>query len=123
MEVSLKTYDFILEEAKQFKDKKGIYALVYDNEVIYVGQSKNLYDRLKAHMNKNALQNTIKKVISEDGKCNRCKAIAMYNFIDNHREDMQFIILKETEELEKTEQHYITLFKPKYNYKGVDVPF
>lgn len=46
----------------------------------------------------------------------------MYDFINKNRNEIKFSVL-ETEELDKEEEYYITLYKPKYNYKGVDVPY
>lgn len=120
-------YDFNKEEIKQFNKISGIYAIIHNNKVLYVGKSTNLGDRLRHHRSENALQNTINEIvrdIEKSGYCgNRCKAIAMYVYIDKHREEMEFSILKETEDLDYWEEHYITLFKPRYNYKGVDVPY
>lgn len=123
IEKTVELFDFTKEEFKRFNGKSGVYGLVYDNEVIYVGQSKKLNERLKAHSKEGKVEETIKLIIKEDGKCNRSKQLAMYNFIDKHREDMQFIVLIETDELNKYEEHYIKLFQPKYNYKGVDIPY
>lgn len=120
-------YDFTLDEIKLFKNVKGIYAIIHNDKVLYVGQSKNIADRLRSHRNENALKNTINKIIREVEKNgqtgNYNKTIAMYDYIDKHRSTIKFIVLKETEELDKWEEHYIKLFQPKYNYKGVDVPY
>lgn len=119
------TYSFTKEEIKKFKNRSGIYALAYQKEIFYVGQSVNLGERLSKHRSENAFESTIKDIIRSDGKTNLCKTLAMYNFINEHREDIYFMILAETplEELDTTEEHYITLYKPRYNYKGVDVPY
>lgn len=113
-------YDFTLEEIKKFKKKSGIYALIYDNEVIYVGQSVNLGDRLRTHRTTTP-QQIVDKIIKEEGRSNRSKQLAMYAFLEKH--DIQFVVLLETTELDKYEEHYIKLFLPKFNYKGVDVPY
>jgi hypothetical protein len=49
--------------------------------------------------------------------------MALYRFIDANKDDLFFVVLAETDELDKWEEHYITLFKPKFNYKGVNVPY
>lgn len=120
-------YDFTLDEMKQFKDKKGIYGLVYidgdKSEIIYIGQSKNLGSRLQSHRNENAFNNTLKQVFKEDGKSNRCRMLAMYHFINENREKMGFVILKETEKLNYWEEHYLTKFQPRYNIIGVKTPY
>ena len=40
-----------------------------------------------------------------------------------NKDDLFFVVFKETEELNKWEEYYITLFKPAFNYKGVDIPY
>ena len=115
-------YDFTLDEIRSFNNTSGIYALIYDNEVIYVGQSKNIGDRLRTHR-RTRVEQIVSKIIKEGGKMNRSKQVALYDFITNNKEDIQFIVLLETKELDRYEEHYIKLFQPKYNYKGVDVPF
>ena len=122
MNKELELYDFTLENIGMFSGKRGIYGLVYDDEIIYVGQSKNIGNRLKTHRKANT-KSIIDHIIREEGKCNRCKQLALYYFIDENREEMNFVILEETEDLNEREKYYISLFKPKYNYKGVDVPY
>ena len=34
-----------------------------------------------------------------------------------------FSILEETDNLNEVEERYITQYKPRYNYKGVDIPY
>ena len=79
---------------------------------------------MKTHRNsKYQLEKAIDQYIKEKGLCNRSKQMALYRFLNVNKEDVFFVIFKETEELNKWEEHYITLFKPRYNYKGVDVPY
>ena len=124
---SVELYDFTLDEFKKYQGISGIYGLIYDNgkekEVIYIGQSVDIQQRLRKHRNENAFQNTLNEIIREDGKTNRCKALAMYYFIDTNRDNIKFAVFEETQELEKWEEYYIKLFKPKYNYIGIDVPY
>ena len=115
---------FTIENIKEYKDKQGIYALILDEEVVYVGQSTNLYKRLRKHFNsESALKDVLKMIEKEKGRCNRTKQVALYKFINIYKQEMKFIILKETDELNKYEEQYITMYKPRFNYKGVDVPY
>jgi excinuclease UvrABC nuclease subunit len=126
IERKIEKYDFTREEMKPFDKISGIYAIIYNDKVIYVGQSTQIGKRLQTHSAQNALQNTIHSIESDinNGFCsNRCKAIAMYAFIAEHRDVMEFAILKETTDLDKWEEHYISLFKPRYNYQGIDIPY
>ena len=119
----MKLYNFTLNDFARFKDKSGIYAIVHNNEIIYVGQSSKINERLRTHNSPGYIETITKKIIKEGGKCNRSKSLAMAYFIKEHREELYFTVLKETTELNKWEEYYITSFKPRFNYKGVDVPY
>ena len=43
------------KETKKFEGKSGIYGIVYDQDIIYVGQSKNIGRRLREHGKENKL--------------------------------------------------------------------
>ena len=106
-----------------FEGKSGIYGIVYDQDIIYVGQSKNIARRLKEHRKENKLNDVISQIIREQWKCNRYKQLALYRFIENNRDDIFFVVLEQTENLDDREEYYISTIKPKFNYKGVDVPY
>ena len=55
------------EDRKKFKAKCGIYALLYQDQIIYIGQSRNIQSRLKFHNVPNKVQSIIKEIIKEDG--------------------------------------------------------
>lgn len=106
-----------------FEGKSGIYGIVYDQDIIYVGQSKNIARRLKEHRKENKLNDIISQIIREQWKCNRYKQLALYRFIENNRDDIFFVVLEQTENLDEREEYYISTIKPKFNYKGIDVPY
>lgn len=108
----------------KYRGISGIYALVYNNEIIYIGQSVNIGSRLTAHNSKNRYETTKKKMEKESG-CNREKSLAMYDLIRQYRDDIEFQILKKCsiELLNQEEEKYITKYQPRFNYKGVDVPY
>ena len=109
-----------------YKQKSGIYGLVdtETKEIFYVGQSKNLYDRLSRHR-RTTPEQIMNKIIKEEGRCNRCKSLAMYDFIQSNCDKIGFIILAEVApaDLNHYEEQFISILQPKYNYKGVDVPY
>lgn len=111
------------ENIKKYNKKAGIYALIHQDEIIYIGSSKDIGSRLRHHLSENALNNTLRMIYAEEGRSNRCKALAMYHFISTHREEIQFNVLEETNDLNEREEYYINQHKPKYNYAGVDIPF
>lgn len=124
IERTLEVYEFIPEETKLFNNVSGIYALLHNDEVIYVGQSIDIQRRLGEHRNSQSNINKIlHKINKEAGKFNRTKQLALYLYISEFKEEIEFIVLKETLNRDKWEEHYITLFKPKFNYAGVDIPF
>ena len=111
------------KETKKFEGKSGIYGIVYDQDIIYVGQSKNIGRRLREHGKENKLNDVISQIIQEQWKCNRYKQLALYRFIENNRDDIFFVVLEQTENLDEREEYYISTIKPRFNYKGIDVPY
>lgn len=129
MEKQTEIYDFSDDnDIALFNKVSGIYGLMYityeTEEIIYVGQSINIANRLRTHRAaKSQFQKAVDQYIQEEGRCNRSKQMALYRFIDANKDDLFFVVLAETDELDKWEEHYITLFKPRFNYKGVNVPY
>ena len=121
----LEMYNFMSDEdINLFNKKSGIYGLIHNDKVVYVGQSKNIRQRLKAHREAEYQFNKqLEKYMEENGRINRSKQMKLYKFLTYHKNEVMFVIFKETEELNKWEEHYITLFKPQYNLKGVDIPY
>ena len=111
------------KETKKFEGKSGIYGIVYDQDIIYVGQSKNIGRRLREHGKENKLNDVISQIIQEQWKCNRYKQLTLYRFIENNRDDIFFVVLEQTENLDEREEYYISTIKPRFNYKGIDVPY
>lgn len=110
----------------KYRGISGIYALIYNNEIIYIGQSVNIGSRLTAHNSKNRYEITKKKMEQEGfGKCCREKSLVMYDLIRHHRDDIEFQILEQcsVELLNQLEEKYIVQYQPCFNYKGVDVPY
>ena len=119
----------------KYRNRAGIYAIIREYnkefELLYIGQSKNLAERLHTHSKKNNLENVVNKVIAERGKCNRLKAIAFYGLIKEWRDDICFYILEELDptdedyyrKIDELEEKYITEYQPPFNYLGVDVPY
>lgn len=94
-----------------YKDQSGIYAFVYHNEVIYVGQSVNIQRRLIKHH-------------GIDCNIRQGKNIRLYSFLKKHLDEIQFLVLPVNKnKLNQKEKYYITKYKPKFNYKGVVVPY
>ena len=111
------------KETKKFEGKSGIYGIVYDQDIICVGQSKNIGRRLREHGKENKLNDVISQIIQEQWKCNRYKQLALYRFIENNRDDIFFVVFVLTENLDEREESYISTIKPRFNYKGIDVPY
>lgn len=104
----------------------GIYALMGpDGEIIYIGQSKNIFKRLRAHNNPHQIQNTLRQIAEENGNVHRDKQLALYMFIDNNKDEIGVKILEfcEVAELNEAEKYYIEQYKPRFNYEGVNIPF
>ena len=120
MEYLLNSSDRLL-----FKNVSGIYALKYQDEIFYIGKSINLYNRLTDHNKPSQFDTILKKIIKEDGNCNRCKSLAMYYLIKEHHNEIKFIILQKCkkDELDFYEEEYISKYLPRFNYRGVIVAY
>lgn len=116
------------EDRKMFYHTPGIYALCFEKEIIYIGQSHEIGKRIASHMSKTKLERTIQlqeKTKNSEHPVNYQYAIALYTFIQNNRENIKFCILKECPKnlLNSQEEKFIAKYQPKFNYAGVQKPF
>ena len=102
---------------EELKEVCGIYAILYNNEVIYVGQSINIRSRLDSHTNKARINEYAKR--DQHNKNTQLK-LEFYTLIQEHMDEIQFLYIPcDKKELNKYEEYYINKYKPKYNYVGV----
>lgn len=119
------------ENLAPFNKKAGVYFLIHRDEIIYIGQSQNLKERLNNHKSPDtAFQKILKQIAKEDPKyakgkiksLNRCYYIGMnlneieFRVISNGR-------LKDKNKREQLEEYCISLFKPRFNLSGIDIPY
>lgn len=98
------------------RNQWGIYALVLNGRIIYIGKSTNLYRRLNEH--RLAILKAIKKPLK--GYPNR-----KYNYIAtsviSHGATITYIILRhldnhpDKKQLDKWETYFIQLYHPQFN--------
>ena len=99
----------------------GIYAILYNNEVIYVGQSINIRSRLASHTSKAKINQYAKR--DQNDKNTQLK-LEFYTLIQEHMDEIQFLYIPcDKKELDKYEEYYINKYKPKYNYLGVYIRY
>lgn len=102
---------------EELEEVCGIYAILYNNEVIYVGQSINIRSRLDSHTNKARINEYAKR--DQHNKNTQLK-LEFYTLIQEHMDEIQFLYIPcDKKELDKYEEYYINKYKPKYNYVGV----
>ena len=102
---------------EELEEVCGIYAILYNNEVIYVGQSINIRSRLDSHTNKARINEYAKR--DQHNKNTQLK-LEFYTLIQEHMDEIQFLYIPcDKKELNKYEEYYINKYKPKYNYVGV----
>ena len=102
---------------EELEEVCGIYAILYNNEVIYVGQSINIRSRLDSHTNKARINEYAKR--DQHNKNTQLK-LEFYTLIQEHMDEIQFLYIPcDKKELDKYEEYYINKYKPKYNYIGV----
>ena len=114
-----------LKEIKKHKDKPlrntaGIYALIHNNKVIYVGQSVSMRDRLLKHSNADKRLEELAQTHTHTNTQQYLIQKKRYEFIKENIEDILYLFVPcEKDVLDEMEKHYITKHKPKYNYIGV----
>ena len=98
---------------EELEEVCGIYAILYNNEVIYVGQSINIRSRLDSHTNKARINEYAKR--DQHNKNTQLK-LEFYTLIQEHMDEIQFLYIPcDKKELDKYEEYYINKYKPKYN--------
>lgn len=119
MEVQL--YKFNNTKAySQYKNICGIYALVYQNTVIYVGQSIDVQHRLYAHHGYKSKIKLYEQRTSDSSK----NLYNFYTFLQEHEDDVYFLVIPtELEKLNEEEEKYIKKYQPKYNWSGVRIAY
>ena len=102
---------------EELEEVCGIYAILYNNEVIYVGQSINIRSRLDSHTNKARINEYAKR--DQHNKNTQLK-LEFYTLIQEHMNEIQFLYIPcDKKELDKYEEYYSNKYKPKYNQVGV----
>jgi excinuclease UvrABC nuclease subunit len=86
----MKTKKEILSSKREFKEDYIIYALINNNEIVYIGQSKNIVVRLSSHRTSN-------------------KVFDSWCIVEN------LGTYTTSKEVNRLEEKYIRKFLPKYN--------
>ena len=84
----------------RFPKESGAYLFKVDEEVIYVGSSKNLYHRMSVH--KTAIKQGSEHGYKQD----------LYNYLQSNKFTVEF---KTTDNYRQLEQEFIEKYHPKYN--------
>jgi len=86
----MKTYEQILASKREFKESYLIYALISNDEIVYIGQSTNILLRISTHLTSN-------------------KVFDSWSIIEN------LGTYTTSKEVNRLEEKYIKKFLPKYN--------
>lgn len=99
---------FIYEQdlLRDVEDKPGIYAITIDKRIVYVGQSKNIYQRCRSHIYNifNAMYNKEKKY-----------QLLLSAWLGGHRVDCFWCEYCDIDQLKEKENEWIEIYKPKLN--------
>ena len=101
----------------------GIYGIKYKDEIIYVGQSKNVRQRINAHFK---WQTQINEIYRKGLKTQAQRLrLQFYKFIGEHQEDISPLLLEECNlgKLNDQEEYWIKHYKPRFNYEGVVIEY
>ena len=118
------------EETYRYDGVSGIYALFYNKEIIYIGQSKDVGERLEQHLNTNT---AIRSLLAEQEIVGfntpkdpyYYRTLSMYCFITAHYDKIGIGMLCDCPvgDLNGWEESFIKEYKPRFNYGGVDAPY
>lgn len=87
------------------EDAKGVYGIFLFGQLIYIGSSKNILQRIISHVEA--------AVSSTEHKDDKKKYFWMWNYSDY----VTFQVIEETEDYVNREEYYIELYKPIFNIK------
>lgn len=107
--MKLKELDKFIEDNNllvDIQEKPGIYAITIDNCIVYVGQSKNIYQRCSQHIYnvENAILNQEKKYL-----------LLLAAKLGGHDIDYKYIEYCDIEDLREREEFHISSTKPILN--------
>lgn len=85
-------------------ESSGIYALLINNQIVYVGQSKNLAQRIAQHAYELEKRNPKEK-----------KYQILKEVIHKYQQPISFQVLEQTDNLNERENYYIEKFTPILN--------
>ena len=87
---------------KDYPQASGVYWFICNDEIVYIGSSKNLYDRMGKH------RCSIKRGSSDNKKSQQ----SLYQFLQQNQFEIQF---KLTENYRVEEQNLIEKHNPRFN--------
>lgn len=90
--------------SKTCPESSGIYALLVNNQIVYVGQSKNLAQRIAQH------EYELEKRNPKEKKYQILKQV-----IHKYQQSVSFQILEQTDNLNERENYYINEYSPILN--------
>lgn len=93
--------------------------MIYDDNVIYIGQSKNMRNRILTHFSKNTYNHYIEQEQRNPIEANHVIA-ERYRVFQQYKDQINLICIPmPIEKLNETEEYYINKYQPKYNWAGV----
>ena len=99
--------------------ESGIYCLTFGDEVIYVGQSKNMRERVNQHLN---YEGQIRERLRSGVRTQAQKLeLQRYQFIKENFDGIKVGVLERCSlgKLDECEKYWIRKYRPRFNYEGV----
>lgn len=98
----------------------GVYGIFVDDELIYIGQTKNFKERFKSHnSNFHVSDKALYKKMRMEKEAG--KQVSIKPLINVEELDIKGSLKRR--DLEAMELALISLYKPKYNYEGIVKPY
>ena len=112
------------ENRLRYKNIRGIYFIIFENTIIYIGQASDINNRLRVH--EKADWQMIEKQWNREKATgvypDRSKSIKFYKFIKEYKDKIYFIAY-ETCNGNELEEYFIHKYQPKYNFAGIDTKY
>lgn len=114
-----------LKRSKVENNVPGIYALIHNNQVIYVGQSVNVRKRLLQHAKYTSRIKELQKTRINHNCITYKIQFDRYTFIQNNFDSISYLWIEEADRDKRNqlEEYYINKYKPVFNYAGVKCNF
>lgn len=117
------------ENQNLYRGMAGIYFLILDGEIVYIGQSQNIGKRLSSHNSRRAFDRIWTAAWEgPEYAYGKLKALYLYYTISQRRDDFEFAVyadesMSDVGKRDELEEYLISVNQPRFNFSGVNIPY